>query len=101
MLVGCMPLLGSHGTHAQALLDSDHHRVRPDKRLDTGCGESRLLHPRCAVSAGVVEACWCFDEHVQAHQESKSVLRAIVVDDGLVDDEGSAGWQGIECLSNE
>ena len=27
------------------LLDSDHHRIRPDERLDTRGRESRLVHP--------------------------------------------------------
>ena len=49
-----------------------------------------LLHPAGAVGAGVVEAARRLDEHVQAHHQAERVLRSVVVDDRLVDDERAA-----------
>ena len=43
-----------------------------------------------AVGAGVVEAARRLDQHVEAHHQAERVLRPIVVDDRLVDDERAA-----------
>jgi hypothetical protein len=55
-----------------------------------GFAEAGFFHPGYAIGASVVEAAVGFDEHIEAHEESEGVLRAIVVDDGVVSDECSA-----------
>ena len=60
-----------------------------------GIAEAGFFDPVGAVGAGVVEAAGVFDEHVEAHHETEGVLRTVIVDDGIVDNEGSAG---LECV---
>ena len=49
-------------------LEADHHRVRPQQRLDACGHETGVAHPGLAVGAGVVEASAGLDQHVQTHQ---------------------------------
>src|SRR6201996_7648639 len=61
--------------------------------LYIGLAETSLLHPANAIGAGIVEASWRFDEHVEAHQQTKYILRSIVVDHSVVDHECATGIQ--------
>lgn len=59
-------------THPEELLlGTDDHRVGADQMLYSGFAEACFLHPSGAVSAGVVEAVGGFNQHIQAHQQSK------------------------------
>ncbi len=64
-------------------------------------GEAGLLHPGRAVRAGVVESARRLDQHVQAHHQPERVLRSVVVDDRLVDDQGAARGHGVEGLPDQ
>src|SRR5260370_41482112 len=68
-----------------SLFDTDDHRIGADQMLYTGFAESCFLHPTGAVSAGVVEPVGGLDQHIQAHEQSKSVATPIIVDDAFVD----------------
>jgi len=54
--------------------------------FDARRAESCLLHPLGAIGPGIVETVGGLDQHIQAHHQSKSVPRAIVIDDAFVDD---------------
>src|SRR6201996_6398149 len=58
--------------------------------LDASVAETGFVHPADAICAGVVESSGCFDEHVEAHEKAEGVLRAVVVDDALVDENCTA-----------
>ncbi len=83
------------------LLDGDDHGVGAYEVLDAGGVEAGFVHPGDAVGGGVVEAARGFDEHVEAHEEAHGVLGAVVVDDGLVGDKGSAGGEGFVGFADE
>src|SRR5580704_14002051 len=68
-----------------SLFDTDDHRIGADQTFYSDFAESCFLHPSGAVSAGVVKPVGGFDQHIQAHQQSKSVVRAIIIDDAFVD----------------
>lgn len=63
--------------------------------------ETGFGHPAHAVCGCVVKAALGLDQHVQAHQQSKRVLRAIVVDDRLIDDQCAAGRQRLVRLADK
>src|SRR5262245_44875321 len=67
----------------------DHHPVRPIQAFDAGTLEPDILHPLAAIHAGEVESPVGFDEHVQAHEQTESILLPCVVDKGFVHDHGS------------
>lgn len=68
-------------------LEADHHRVRPQATA-RACGyETGVAHPGLAVGAVVVEPTEGLDQHVQAHQQAEGVAAALVVDDGVIDDQ--------------
>jgi hypothetical protein len=83
------------------LLDANHHRVGTNEVLDASLVEARLFHPADAIRAGVVEAASSLDEHIQAHHQAESIRGAIVIDDALVDDDGSPSWKCFKGLSDE
>lgn len=63
--------------------------------------EAYLLHPATAVGSSVVEAPGGFDQHVQAGQESEGVVAAIVVNHGVVDDQGAVFRQRLYSFRKE
>src|SRR5579862_3172892 len=84
-----------------ALLNADDHRVGTYQMFDASFLKSRLLHPPRTICAAVVESTGGFDQHIQAHHQSESVHRAIVVDDGLVNDVGAARRQGVISFADQ
>ena len=63
--------------------------------------EACFFHPGYAIGAGVVEAAGGFDEHVQAHEQTESILGAIVIDDAVIDNERAALGNGFEALADQ
>src|SRR5687767_12559549 len=63
--------------------------------LNKGLPEAHLLHPPLAVRARIVEASWRLYEHVQAHEQPEGILRPVVIDDGLVDNQRAALGQRV------
>ena len=72
------------------LFDPDHHRVRAYQVLDVALAEARVGHPGAAVCTRVVEPDRPLNQHVETHQESKSVRAPIIVDDRVVNDQPPA-----------
>ena len=83
------------------LLEGDDHGVWTNEVLDISFAEACLFHPADAIGAGVIEAAGGFDEHVEAHHEAERVLGTVVVDERVVDDEGSAGIERVVSLADE
>src|SRR5258708_6958910 len=83
------------------LLDAHDHGVGPGERFGVAVAEAGVGQPRAAVGGGVVEAGLGFDEHVHAHEQAEGVGPAVVVDDGVVDDEGGAVRQRVVGLGQE
>ena len=79
----------------EGLLDPNHHGVGSHQVFDARLRKSHFFHPGRAVRTGVVEAARGFDQHVQTQHEAKGIAAAIVIDDGLVHDDGPAGREGV------
>ena len=69
----------------RSLLDADDHRIRAYQMLYASLAEPRLLHPIRAIGTGIVETVGGLNQHIQAHEQSKSVLRAIIIDNAYLD----------------
>jgi len=69
--------------------------------FDAGLPESCLRHSPDTVGTRVVEPPFLLDQHIQAHQKPEHVPGSIVVDDRLVDDEGSAVRDRLEGSSDQ
>ncbi len=78
----------------QPLPHPHHHRIRSTQVLHARLAEARFAHPARAVGPRVVKPAAGFDEHVEAHEQAKSVLLALVIDNGLEDDQRAAWRQG-------
>ena len=48
--------------------------------FDAGLPEAGFFHPRTTVRAGVIGAGFSFDQHVEAHQQTKRVLAAVIIE---------------------
>ena len=55
--------------------------------------ETSFAHPGGAVLTGVIKTTGRFDQHVQTHEESKRVLPAFVIDQGLKHDQSTTVGQ--------
>ena len=86
---------------AAILFDADNHALWADQMFDARRRETCLAHPCAAISAGLVESAGCLDQHVQAHQQPECVYFAIVIDDGIVDDDRAAFWKRRERLGKQ
>ena len=69
--------------------------------LDAGRGETCFVHPGDAISAGIVKSSRRLDQHVQAHQKTKRIFPALVVDDGIINDNRTALWKRGERLGEQ
>ena len=69
--------------------------------LYLGCPETSFFHPGRAITAGIVETIGGFDQHIQAHQQPKSIRGAIIVDNAFVDDIGTVLGEGLVSLANQ
>jgi len=76
------------------LFDADHHGLWTEQVFHAGLTETDFLHPTDAIVAGVIESAGSFNQHIQAHEQAEGILRAIVIDEGFVDDHGAAGVEG-------
>src|SRR5262249_51326141 len=89
------------GLRRRGLLDAYDHGVGSGKRFGVGVAEAGAGHPGAAVGGGVVEACGGLDQHVQAHEQAEGAGGAVVVDDGVVDDERPAVGQRLVGLAEQ
>lgn len=80
---------------------TDDHRLGAGQVLRPGLPEPGLPHPSHAIGSGVVEATPGLDQHVQAHQQPKSVFPACVINDRLVDHQRTALGQCVIGLSDQ
>jgi len=95
------PLRGRNygGELRNTLFDRDGHRVGTRERLDARLREPGLAHPSLAVGSRKIEAARRFDQHVQAHQQTKRVFAPLVVDDRLIENERAAlGKRGMRLF---
>jgi hypothetical protein len=79
---------GMYKSHSSGLLDADHHGIVAGKRLNPRLCEARLAHPGGTRSPGKIKAAMRINEHVQAHEQTIGVLAPVVVNEGLVHEEG-------------
>ena len=78
-----------------SLLKPYNHAVRSGQLRDLRTFEPHLFHPLATICAGEVESTVSFNEHIEAHEQPEDVLLAAVVDERLMDDQGSAGGEGL------
>ena len=70
--------------HTIALINlfyRDDHGDRIRERLDTGLREPGFAHPSLAIGPSKVETARCCEQHVQASQQTESVLAPLIIDD--------------------
>jgi len=83
------------------LLDPHYHRLDTGKLLDVAFAKAHLAHPSTTIGSCIIGAALRLDQHGEAHQQTGNVLSPSVVDQMLIDDEGSATVQGSVCLSEQ
>ena len=83
------------------LLKSDHHRIRANERFDPRFRKSDFAHPSLTVFSCIVEPTGSFDQHIQAHHETESVFAAIIIDDGIINDDCAAFRKSVKCLAEK
>jgi len=59
--------------------------------LHVGMSKSDLFHPGDTIGAGVAETAIGIDQHVEAHEQPKRIVAPCVVDDRLVNNQGTIG----------
>ena len=69
--------------------------------LDARTRESGILHPTPAVGARVIKPARQLNQHVQAHEQSESIGTALIINDGIIHDEGTAPRQRRIRLSDQ
>jgi hypothetical protein len=83
------------------LFHPDHHRIWPVEMFDARLFEAGLAHPGGALRTRVPEPAARLDQHIQAHQQPKGVGPALVVDDGVEDDERPVRRQSVVGLAEQ
>src|ERR1700684_1013960 len=82
------------------LLKPYHHPLRANQRFYPRFRKSDFAHPSLTVFSCIVEPTGSFDQHIQAHHETESVLAAII-DDGVINDDCAAFGKSIKCLAEK
>ena len=55
--------------------------------------EAGLSHPQSTICPSVIETTPCFNQHIQAHQQTSGVFLASIINDGLISNESAVTWQ--------
>jgi len=66
------------------LLCADDHRFWPDEMHDICILETRSAHPARTILACIIEASLCFYEHVQTHQQTRSIFPSAVIYEAII-----------------
>ena len=63
--------------------------------------EPGLFHPTHAIRSGVIESGGRLDQHVQAHEQTESILGPVVVDDAFINDQRTPARKGFLGFANQ
>src|SRR5262249_7892527 len=73
-------------------LESDDRALQAIERLNPHRIESAVAHPAHALARGVFESAGSLDEHIETRKQGFCLVAARVIDEGVVDDQGTC-WR--------
>src|SRR5438094_901038 len=89
--------MSAHGTQKRGgtSLPSDSGAVRASEVKEIEAFEAGFAAPLAEVGAGKIKGIAKLDKHIQGHEQAECVFSALVVDQRLNSDQGSARRQSV------